>query len=177
MLRGKIVMCLALLALVAGGAPVAGAAPDATQRGGLGIQRTAAGWLVLVNLYGEHTQCLDADANGGGNGTIVQAWECNDSPQQSWFYDSGGRLVNGLFSNMCLEATGGFNGAAVVLWRCDGAQQQKWIVLANDVYVYNSLYFDNGNTVLDRDSNVIGNGARVQLWAKNNQPQQWWLRN
>ena len=31
-----------------------------------------------------------------------------------------------------------------------------------------------GNIVLDRDANVVGNGARVQLWQKNFQSQQWW---
>ncbi|MBM7773220.1 hypothetical protein JOD54_003424 [Actinokineospora baliensis] len=44
-----------------------------------------------------------------------------------------------------------------------------------DVALYNIRFSNNDNTVVDRDANQPGNGARAQLWAKNFLPQQWWV--
>ncbi|WP_328622997.1 RICIN domain-containing protein [Streptomyces sp. NBC_00354] len=88
------------------------------------------------------TQRLDVDANGGGNGTVVQIWQCN--------------------------------GTKVQIWDCNNSPQQSWSHPSGDRAPYNARFYGGGNIVMDRDANVLGNGARIQLWQKNFQSQQWW---
>lgn len=91
--------------------------------------------------------------------------------------------VNSLYKvtpGQCLDADitgGGQNGTKVQVWACNGSTQQQWEVFANDLAFYNVRFYNNGNTVMDRDITVPGNGARAQLWAKNFQSQQWWSPN
>ncbi|MFG2181661.1 RICIN domain-containing protein [Streptomyces abikoensis] len=140
--------------------------------------RVRSGVVRIVSLY-ERTpgQCLDADANAGGNGTKVQVWKCNGSGQQAWISWDNGAVESVRFRGMCLDADtngGGRNGTRVQLWQCNGTAQQRWFGFRNDLALYNDLFCNGGNTVLDRDTNVPGDGARAQLWAKNFQSQQWW---
>ncbi|WP_413755244.1 ricin-type beta-trefoil lectin domain protein [Streptomyces sp. MMBL 11-3] len=123
------------------------------------------------------TQCLDVDANGGGNGTIVQIWQCNGTSQQRWYLWNNGALESYRFPGKCLDADtkgGGQNGTRVQIWDCNNTAQQSWSHPAGDRAIYNARFYGGGNIVLDRDANVWGNGARVQLWQKNFQSQQWW---
>ncbi|AZQ69946.1 MULTISPECIES: RICIN domain-containing protein [Streptomyces] len=140
--------------------------------------RVQAGVVRIASLYGRTPgQCLDADANAGGNGTKVQVWACNGSGQQAWISWDNGALESVRFRGMCLDADtngGGRNGTRVQLWQCNGTAQQRWFGFRNDLALYNDLFYNGGNTVLDRDTNVPGNGAQAQLWAKNFQSQQWW---
>ncbi|MFJ4090521.1 RICIN domain-containing protein [Kitasatospora sp. NPDC089913] len=144
-----------------------------------GARQAVTGTYIRINsLYSVTSgQCLDADANNGGNGTKVQVWGCNGSTQQEWISWSDYSIESVRFPGMCLDADtngNGGNGTRVQLWQCNGATQQKWFVRANDVAIYNSRYNNGYNTVLDRDTNVSGNGAQAQLWQKNYQSQQWW---
>ncbi|KND33488.1 RICIN domain-containing protein [Streptomyces acidiscabies] len=123
------------------------------------------------------TQCLDVDANGGGNGTVVQVWQCNGTTQQRWYLWNNGALESYRFPGKCLDADtngGGANGTKVQIWDCNNTAQQSWSHPSGDRAIYNALFYGGGNIVLDRDANVWGNGARVQLWQKNFQSQQWW---
>ncbi|MFJ9434161.1 RICIN domain-containing protein [Streptomyces sp. NPDC101490] len=123
------------------------------------------------------TQCLDVDANGGGNGTVVQIWQCNGTSQQRWYLWNNGALESYRFPGKCLDADlngGGRNGTKLQIWDCNNTPQQSWSHPAGDRAIYNARFYNNGNTVVDRDANVLGNGARVQLWQKNFQSQQWW---
>ncbi|MEV0264683.1 RICIN domain-containing protein [Streptomyces sp. NPDC050617] len=123
------------------------------------------------------TQCLDVDANGGGNGTVVQIWQCNGSTQQRWYLWNNGALESYRFPGKCLDADlngGGANGTKVQIWDCNNTSQQSWSHPSGDRAIYNARFYNNGNIVMDRDANVVGNGARVQLWQKNFQSQQWW---
>jgi hypothetical protein len=180
--RTKLVIGLVLVTL-SGGFSVASA--ESTSRENLGVtfaeaaqpQLAPAGWFRIRSLYGDGSQCLDADVNNGGNGTKVQVWTCTDALQQLWFWTDDKRVINRAFPTMCLDADtngGGADGTIVQLWQCNGSLQQQWGVLPNDVAIYNDLFFNNANTVLDRDTNTPGNGAQVQLWTKNFEPQQWW---
>ncbi|MEU8893339.1 RICIN domain-containing protein [Streptomyces sp. NPDC048442] len=123
------------------------------------------------------TQCLDVDANGGGNGTVVQVWQCNGTSQQRWYLWNNGALESYRFPGKCLDADlngGGRNGTKVQIWDCNGTSQQSWSHPAGDRAIYNARFYGGGNIVMDRNANVWGNGARVQLWQKNFQSQQWW---
>src|SRR5690348_3644687 len=86
--------------------------------------RAAASPIAYVRIYSLYqptpNQCLDADANAGGNGTKVQVWACNGSTQQEWLLSSDGSLQNVRFPGMCLDADtngGGANGTRVQLWQ------------------------------------------------------------
>ncbi|MFD9562165.1 RICIN domain-containing protein [Streptomyces sp. NPDC059994] len=130
----------------------------------------------LKSRFGYGNQCLDADFDGGGNGTKVQAWTCNGSDQQKWYLYDDWTWENAHFRGMCLDADfdgHGANGTKVQLWSCNGSDQQKWGGRENDLAIYNVRFLNNYRTVLDRDP-TTANGAQVQLWAKNFQPQQWW---
>ncbi|MEY2229606.1 MULTISPECIES: RICIN domain-containing protein [Streptomyces] len=123
------------------------------------------------------TQCLDVDANGGGNGTVVQIWQCNGSTQQRWYLWNNGALESYRFPGKCLDADlngAGRNGTKVQIWDCNNTPQQSWSHPSGDRAIYNARFYGGGNIVMDRDANVVGNGARVQLWQKNFQSQQWW---
>ncbi|MFI5669934.1 RICIN domain-containing protein [Streptomyces sp. NPDC051704] len=123
------------------------------------------------------TQCLDVDANGGGNGTVVQVWQCNGTTQQRWYLWNNGALESYRFPGKCLDADlngGGNNGTKVQIWDCNNTPQQSWSHPSGDRAIYNARFYGGGNIVMDRDANVLGNGARVQLWQKNFQSQQWW---
>lgn len=123
------------------------------------------------------TQCLDVDANGGGNGTVVQLWQCNGTSQQRWYLWNNGALESYRFPGKCLDADlngGGNNGTKVQIWDCNNTPQQSWSHPSGDRAIYNARFYGGGGIVMDRDANVLGNGARVQLWQKNFQSQQWW---
>ncbi|MFE2474979.1 ricin-type beta-trefoil lectin domain protein [Streptomyces sp. NPDC059389] len=123
------------------------------------------------------TQCLDVDANGGGNGTVVQVWQCNGTTQQRWYLWNNGALESYRFPGKCLDADlggGGNNGTKVQIWDCNNTPQQSWSHPSGDRAIYNARFYGGGGIVMDRDANVLGNGARVQLWQKNFQSQQWW---
>lgn len=146
---------------------------------------------LVVTIYSAYAvtphQCLDADAGNGKDGTKVQAYGCNGSPQQTWLYFPNGEMKNALFQTECLDADthgGGANGTKLQLWTCSGTPNQQWTLPSWDpIYnpsggdraMYNTQYFGStGNTVVDRDTNRTGDGAQAQLWTKNFQSQQWW---
>jgi hypothetical protein len=139
------------------------------------------GWdqffVRIRSMYGNSSQCLDADTNGTGNGTKVQVWECNQTSQQLWYVHSDRTVESFRNPGMCLDADSnaqGRNGAKLQLWQCNGSPQQKWIRRADDLAIYNLAFHNDFGTVMDRDSNVAGNGAQVQLWQKNDMSQQRW---
>ncbi|MEV4740655.1 ricin-type beta-trefoil lectin domain protein [Streptomyces sp. NPDC049555] len=163
----------------AGGAAAAAASTHRLPDGARALGPQAwPGVVRIASLYQPTPgQCLDADANAGGNGTKVQVWQCNKSAQQAWISWGDGSLESVRFRGMCLDADtngGGRNGTRVQLWQCNGSAQQRWYTYSGDLAVYNGLFYNNRNTVLDRDTNVPGDGAQAQLWGKNFQSQQWW---
>lgn len=181
---------LALIAALVGGAGVAGADTHRLFESDGSMVRSlssadfaadtsveAARWVVIGSPYGNGRQCMDADTNGGGNGTKVQTWDCYRTPQQLWLLRADGSLENGRFRGMCMDADtngGGRDGTKVQLWQCNGKPQQRWFMRANDLALYNVAFNNNLNTVVDRDINGPDNGGRIQLWTKNFKAQQWW---
>ncbi|WP_030301633.1 RICIN domain-containing protein [Streptomyces katrae] len=134
-------------------------------------------WITNDFAKRPTTQCLDVDANGGANGTVVQIWQCNGTTQQRWYLWNNGALESYRFPGKCLDADlngGGNNGTKVQIWDCNNTSQQSWSHPSGDRAFYNARFYGGGNIVMDRDANVLGNGARVQLWQKNFQSQQWW---
>ncbi|MFD9949975.1 RICIN domain-containing protein [Nonomuraea sp. NPDC059023] len=126
-------------------------------------------------------QCLDANVSGGGhNGSRVVIWQCSNSPQQLWRWRPDGHLENQHFRGKCLDADarwGGRDGTPLLLWQCnDNSPNQQFFNRpgTGDLALYNEAFHNGLSIVVDRDANVRGNGALVQLWRKNGQSQQWW---
>ncbi|MFC0437569.1 RICIN domain-containing protein [Kutzneria buriramensis] len=156
-MKRAIRVVVAALALLLVGGAVAEAAPATPQ---------AVRHFANVRFQ----KCLDADTNGGGNGTRVQLWDCGPWNQQDWDVRPDGSLYNMRFQK-CLDAdtNGGGNGTAVQLWDC-GPWNQQWWVLRSDGSIYNQRF----QKCLDADTNGGGNGTRVQLWDCGPWNQQWW---
>ena len=124
-------------------------------------------------------RCLDADLGTiGGNGTIVQLWDCLDTLNQKWLVKRDGTIVNAQ-SGRCLDAdavTIGQKGTKVQLWDCMGLPNQNWTPAAEGQgFSPTEIHNYNTNACLDADLNTIGaNGTRVQLWdCLGGQQQQW----
>ncbi|WP_432838773.1 ricin-type beta-trefoil lectin domain protein [Dactylosporangium sp. CA-092794] len=135
-----------------------------------------AGPPASANTAALHTsyngKCVDADLNTiNRNGTRIQLWDCNGSPQQTWNFAGDGTIRVGR-NNKCLDSdtnTAGRLGAVVQLWDCNGSAAQRWSVING---VIRSGY---SGQCLDADLNAIAaNGARVQLWSCNGSKQQQW---
>jgi len=65
---------------------------------------------------------MDADT---GNGTRLNSWMCNNAPDQGWFLDPQGFIVN-RGSDRCLDGNGGNAGAEVLIWNCADVPWQRW---------------------------------------------------
>lgn len=113
-------------------------------------------------------KCLDAEANSGGNGTIVQVWDCTGFSNQKWIRNPRDFTIRSLrFQSKCLDADvfNRGNGTRVQLWDCTNTPQQRWKL----VYTGSSQYYRLRNEVLpqrdlDAERYNRNNGARVQLW-------------
>ena len=70
--------------------------------------------------------CLDVDAAGTANGTLVDLYTCNGTGAQTWIPQSNGSLVNPN-SGKCLDDTGfGGSGTQAQIWSCTGGTNQRW---------------------------------------------------
>jgi len=127
--------------------------------------RTYSGTIRLPKLG----LCLDDRNNSASDGAVVQVWQCNGSPNQSWqVYSDGTIRHNGL----CLDAVndGTANGTKVQLWACNVSANQKW-----DTKDFR-IHYDNPaavNMVLD-DTGHGGNGTQQQIWTNLNGTNQYW---
>ncbi len=194
MIRRKAAAAFALIAALAGGAVAsadtttqAGAAQVTSGSNSLRYTAISGGAAASVNAdivvriqsrYGTGPTCIDADPRSGGvNGGRVYVWTCNGQPAQRWKIRPDLSFESVLFPNRCLDADTngqGNNGTRLQLWACNGTTQQHWFNRVDDLALYNERFNNNLNTVVDRDINGPNDGANVQLWQKNFQPQQWW---
>jgi hypothetical protein len=129
------------------------------------------GWIIVLQF----NRCLDADANGGGNGTTVQLWDCWGGQNQNWIMLEDNSIYNSQFDTKCLDADnsyGGGNGTKVQLWDCNGQPNQKW----NFTLDGNLVNQQFSSQCLDADNTYYGgNGTKVQIWGCWNGPnQKWW---
>jgi hypothetical protein len=70
--------------------------------------------------------CLDVDAAGTANGTLVDLYTCNGTGAQVWEPQSNGELLNPN-SGKCLDDTGyGGSGTQVQIWACADTSNQQW---------------------------------------------------
>ncbi len=114
--------------------------------------------------------CLDADANNGLNGTVVQGWRCNGTAQQRWLVNPNMSIESRRFRGMCLDAdtnTLGGNGTRVQLWACNGSPQQKWVIWFNGRI--QSVASGRALDLDPRDNRTVrlwdGNWSGAQAWV------------
>jgi hypothetical protein len=129
---------------------------------------------VIFRSSGNTGKCLDVDINGNGrDGSKVQLWRCNNTPQQGWRLAANGEIRSVKYPGKCLDADtngNGGDGSRVQIWGCNGQGQQKWRVSSGG-----RVTSDRYDKCLDADLNTIhSDGAKVQIWGCNNQPQQNW---
>ncbi|MZE74006.1 RICIN domain-containing protein, partial [Streptomyces sp. SID5789] len=74
-------------------------------------------------------KCLDVNAGGTADGTVVQLWDCNGSAAQRWVVTGARDIVNPQ-ADKCLDVSGNnsANGTRLQIWTCSGGANQKWTV-------------------------------------------------
>ena len=84
-------------------------------------------WTVAAgNTLQVLGMCLDVNAAGTANGTLVDLYTCNGTAAQVWDPQSNGELINPN-SGKCLDDTGfGGSGTQVQIWACADSSNQQW---------------------------------------------------
>ena len=146
-----------------------------------GLKVTAKGTVSGQGRYpfrlSYNGKCLDADARHlGVNGTRLQLWTCNGTPQQRFAVRWDGSIVSETSDGkFCVDAdlnTIANNGTVLQLWTCNGSAQQRWLYNGEGSGDIRSAV--NGRCI-DADLNTIArDGTRMQLWDCNGQNQQRW---
>lgn len=155
-----------------------------------GIVTLALGSMLTVSASAEilsgpimaqkYNKCVDGDvSSGGGNGSKVQMWDCNNLDNQLWM--TGGSISGGptkISHNgrlRCLDgdvSSGGGNGSRVQLWDCNGLPNQNW---QNGNAGEIVIYHNGKKRCLDVDvSGGVKNGSKLQLWDCNGLQNQKW---
>jgi len=135
---------------------------DITLTGG---RPTPATGTILSDV--NSNKCVDANANSGANGTVIQMWDCNSTTAQTWTRQSDGTIrVNGA----CLDVNGAStaNGALVQLWSCNGGGNQQWNV------VNGTLVNPASGKCLDDPGFNANDGTQLDIWTYNNGANQHW---
>ncbi|MEE4543345.1 RICIN domain-containing protein [Streptomyces sp. V4-01] len=138
--------------------------------GGTGGSTGGGGGGTLVGQGSN--RCLDVNAAGTADGTVVQLWDCNGTVAQKW-QRVGSTFVNPN-SGKCLDVSGGrtANGTVVQLWTCLNNAAQQWTVNGNGTIVN-----PNSGKCLDAAGQGTANGTRIQIWdcyGSGTQPNQVW---
>jgi len=119
-------------------------------------------------VTGYQGKCLDDFAGSSADGTVVDLYDCNNTPAQQWTVGSSNTLqING----KCLDITGAStsDGALVELWDCNGGGNQVWQPGAN-----NTLVNPASGKCLDDPGFNTTNGTQLDIWDCNNGANQQW---
>lgn len=119
-------------------------------------------------MVGINNKCVDARDGSNANGTVIQDWDCNGLPQQSWRRYPDGTIRYG---GRCLDITGAQTGAGIPiqLYDCHANWNQIWEpyngALRNP---YSARCLDlNG-------SETTSNGVQLTIWdCSGGSNQQW----
>jgi cell wall-associated NlpC family hydrolase len=126
-----------------------------------------------IDITGVASQkCLDVVGGGTANGTGIQLYDCNGSPQQHWVYWQGQLEVYGNYGK-CLDAdstAGGANGTRIQIWDCNGGQNQQWIAGGDG-----SLRSAASGRCLDAVGGSNANGTPLQLYDCSGVSWQKWI--
>ncbi len=123
---------------------------------------TGGGSTTGYPVIGPGGKCVDvAGDDTGGNGAVVQLWDC-----QSYARDQHWLLKNGELQTLgrCLDVTnnGNTQGAKLDLWDCWGGSNQKWVTQPNGTLVNPA-----SGLCLDSPGGNTANGTQLQLSSCN----------
>ncbi len=157
-------------------AGVAGCANAPSSQGAVASSLTAATYQFGAGVG--TNKCLDVNAAGTSDGTIVQEWDCNGTVAQSFRVDDLGgglsRLVNPN-SGKCVDVSGAgtADGTQIQLWDCNGSGAQSFSIDdagGGAVTIVNS----NSGKCVDINAQGTANGTKVQIWDCNGTVAQLW---
>jgi Lysozyme like domain len=133
------------------------------------------GYVIELQDFGDGT-CINFSASNGGNGGVVQQWQClSASPQEQVKveYKSGDNPIladvgNGTCINFSASNSG--NGGVIQQWAClySSPQEQIRVEGSGDLNTNgdaDALLQDVGNgTCINFSASDGGNGGRIQQW-------------
>lgn len=129
---------------------------------------------TMTNPYGK---CLDA-GNSNSAGALV-FYSCNNTNNQKWRQDNGGRIwsvqKNNSNQTVCMEYYGTGNGSPVIVRPCNGNQGQKFYFDLNitrqevpaAASTYNKYLFRRTGTSQCINMYSPYNGSKVDTWTCN----------
>ena len=109
-------------------------------------------------------KCLDLRDGSTANGTAIQIWDCNGTPNQQWVYDKESGEIRYLSeSTKCVDIPGGnsSNGTKLWIYDCNGEQQQQWEGSGN--YQWKSK-LENYSKCIDLNGGNMSNGTQLQIY-------------
>jgi len=119
-------------------------------------------------------KCVDvAGADVGGDGAVVDVWDCNNAASfyplnldQQWTVNSDDTIRT---LGRCLDIVNNGNtpGAKMQLWDCNGVPGQQWVPQPNG-----SLLNPPSGLCLDDPSGITTNGEQLQVWTCNGESPQ-----
>jgi hypothetical protein len=149
------------------------------ESGPLGPQ--AAGWNVSNEGVAGTFQVTSVQSglalDGGANqqGTLVQMWTPNGTPDQAWIFapSGGGTSIISTQTGLALDGGPNQSGINPQMWVFNGTVDQQW-VLQPSGSGYNITSVQSG---LALDGGTNQSGSNPQMWTPNGTPdQQWQLR-
>ena len=162
--------------------------PDPLRIGGRPVLLLDSG-LVSVRIETFADKALDVAGVAVNDRAVLHQWEVHDGPNQRFFIDPCGtpdrpdlvRII-ARHSGRVLDLAGpGPAGSTVWQYPWAGADNQKWRLehIEDNRYVIVSAWKpapDAPDLVLDIEGASTDNGARLQVWNRNGQPQQeFWI--
>jgi hypothetical protein len=126
-------------------------------------------------------RCLDVIGGGTNDENNVGQWDCLNTPQQRWTFESAGGgyyYLHPQNSGKCLDvdtrnAVGDFGGN-VFQYHCWGGTNQQWFFQKTADGFYGVTSRHNGKA-LDLDTRGgLGNGANVHNWTNRGDNNQQW---
>lgn len=108
--------------------------------------------------FTDRDRCAGVAGADTDNGAAVLSWMCTDAPDQGWYLDPQGFLIN-RGSDRCLDGNGGQAGAEVLIWNCSDVPWQRWERAGTQ------LVNSYRNTCLAVSNNQELPGARLRLVA------------
>jgi hypothetical protein len=116
-------------------------------------------------------RCLDVVGSGtsGQNGTGVQIWDCNGSPQQSFTLNRAVGMFRSGIAGKCLnnKGNGSSPGNPVTIFDCSNAPAQTWTTPGDGTIRINGM-------CVEAAGGGTGNGTKIQLGTCAGTPGQLW---
>ena len=141
--------------------PSPGAAPSAVTTTPAPTPRTTTTSPSRTGLIiGYGGLCLDVTNASTSDGTALELWDCNDTPNQEWTVEPDG-TIRTLGKCMSVFGTDTDAGTSVDLWTCDGGAHQQWQPYSGGG---GRLFNPSSGKCLDPGGAAPSKGATMHIW-------------